>query len=188
MARAKSEEKRQAILRAAVREIARSGLGASTAKIAKGADVAEGTLFTYFATKNELLNELYVEIKGDVYRRVNAGFPLGGKLRERARHVWIETMHWAMECPAERKVSAQLNLSEVVTDATRERTREEGNAVAQAMLELAARGAFKDFPAAFAGAAISAMQDAVRTAVANNPKQKKVLVEKGFEAFWRLAK
>ena len=46
MARAKSEEKRQAILRAAVREIARSGLGASTAKIAKGADVAEGTLFT----------------------------------------------------------------------------------------------------------------------------------------------
>ena len=39
-------------------EIAEVGLGAPTAKIARRAGVAAGTLFTYFANKEELLNEL----------------------------------------------------------------------------------------------------------------------------------
>jgi AcrR family transcriptional regulator len=50
MARVRSSEKRSAILEAAVHEIARSGLGASTAEIARSAGVAAGTLFTYFAS------------------------------------------------------------------------------------------------------------------------------------------
>ena len=58
MARVRSPEKRSAILRAAVHEIAEVGLGAPTAKIAGRAGVAAGTLFTYFANKEELLNEL----------------------------------------------------------------------------------------------------------------------------------
>ena len=105
MARAKSPEKWHAILRAAVHEIAQAGLGASTAKIAKGANLAEGTLFTYFATKNDLLNELYIELKGEVYRRINANFPHEAGLRQRARHVWTESLHWAIKRPDERKVS-----------------------------------------------------------------------------------
>jgi len=53
MARVRSPAKRTAILRAAVHEIAEAGLGAPTAKIARRAGVAAGTLFTYFATKEE---------------------------------------------------------------------------------------------------------------------------------------
>ncbi len=187
MARAKSPEKRQALLRAAVREIAQAGLGASTARIAKGANLAEGTLFTYFATKNDLFNELYIEIKGEVYRRINADFPHGAELRERARHVWVETLHWAMERPDERKVSLRLNVSDAVTDATRERIGPESEAVAQAMRELAARGVFKDLPPEFAASAITAMQEAVMNTVAERPGHKARLIEKGFEAFWRMA-
>jgi AcrR family transcriptional regulator len=51
MARVRSPEKRPAILRAAVREIAKVGLGAPTAKIARRAGVAAGTFFTYFRTR-----------------------------------------------------------------------------------------------------------------------------------------
>jgi AcrR family transcriptional regulator len=68
MARIKSPEKRSAILQAAVREIAEAGLGAPTAKIARRAGLAAGTLFTYFANKEKLLNELYFELKIEVYR------------------------------------------------------------------------------------------------------------------------
>ena len=78
MARVKSPEKRAAILHAAVHEIAKVGLGAPTAKIGRRAGVAAGTLFTYFANKEELLNELYAELKGEVYTRVNANFPYEG--------------------------------------------------------------------------------------------------------------
>ena len=87
MARVKSPAKRQAILQAAVREIAKAGLRASTSNIAKSSAIAEGTLFTYFATKNELLNELYIGLKSDVYRRINDDFPHKRELRLRVRHV-----------------------------------------------------------------------------------------------------
>src|SRR6266513_1991714 len=63
MARPLSEEKREAILEAAAELVAQMGTGASTANIAKAAGVAEGTLFTYFGTKDDLLNQLFVEIE-----------------------------------------------------------------------------------------------------------------------------
>jgi AcrR family transcriptional regulator len=188
MARAKSPVKRLAILQAATREIALSGLGASTAKIAKGAELAEGTLFTYFATKDELLNELYLELKGEVYRRVNAEFPHEAALRERARHVWVESLTWAIERPEERKASVQLGVSDVITDVTRERVGPQRGAVEETLRELGARGVFKDLPAGFASSAMAAMQEAVMDTVARKPRQRAVLVEKGFEAFWRMAK
>ena len=179
--------KRHALLRAAVHEIAQAGLGASTARIANGANLAEGTLFTYFSTKNDLLNELYAELKGEVYRRINADFPHEAELRVRARHVWIETLRWAMEQPEERKVSRQLNVSDVVTAATRERVGSQSGAVAQTLSEVAGRGAFQDLPAAFTGAAITAMQDAVMDVINSTPQQRATLIDKGFEAFWRMA-
>jgi AcrR family transcriptional regulator len=74
MARARSPKKRSAILLAAVEEIARVGLGAATAKIAKRAGVASGTLFLYFENKEELLNDLYVELKSEVYARINVNW------------------------------------------------------------------------------------------------------------------
>ncbi|HBY4748947.1 TPA: TetR/AcrR family transcriptional regulator [Klebsiella pneumoniae] len=58
MARPKSEDKKQALLEAATAAFAQSGIAASTSAIARSAGVAEGTLFRYFATKDELLNEM----------------------------------------------------------------------------------------------------------------------------------
>lgn len=80
-------------------EIAEVGLGAPTAKIARRAGVAAGTLFTYFANKEELLNELYLELKGEVYTRVNANFPHRGSLERCARHLWSSFLVWAIEFP-----------------------------------------------------------------------------------------
>lgn len=187
MARAKSPEKRHAILRSAVHEIAQAGLSASTAKIAKGAQLAEGTLFTYFSTKNELLNELYIKLKSDVYRRINANFPHKAALRLRARHVWMETLRWALEAPDERKVSLQLNVSDVVTHATREHVGSQSGALAQTASEVGLRGVFRELPPGFALSVMGAMQDAVIDTVAKKPQQKEMLLEKSFEAFWRMA-
>jgi DNA-binding transcriptional regulator YbjK len=51
MARVRSPEKRTAILQAAAHEIAKVGLGAPKAKIARRAGVASGTLFIYSRTR-----------------------------------------------------------------------------------------------------------------------------------------
>jgi AcrR family transcriptional regulator len=188
MARARSPEKRQALLQSAVREIAENGLGASTSSIAKGAGLAEGTMFTYFASKEDLLNELYIELKTETYQRVHLNFPDESGLRERARHIWTEYLRWAMERPQERRVSILLHLSPAISDDTRQRVFPDRGYVAQTMQQLGERGAFKALPSGFAASAMVAMQEAVMEMAARKPRQTVKLIEQAFDAFWRMAK
>jgi AcrR family transcriptional regulator len=185
MARARSPEKRSAILEAAVEEIAKSGLGASTAEIARSAGVAAGTLFTYFASKDELLNELYFELKMEVYARLNGEFPHGASLERRARHVWSSYLHWAIDFPEKRKVSVVLNVSDLITGETRARTAAERGAVDATLSELGSRPALRGLPPGFAAAAMSAMQEATLDFIAKQPKQREQLIERAFQVFWR---
>jgi AcrR family transcriptional regulator len=185
MARVRSPEKRSAILQAAVHEIAATGLGAPTAKIAQRAGVASGTLFTYFATKEELLNELYLDLKIEVYNRINTGFPHKGSLERRTRHIWSSFLDWAIEFPDRRKASVQLNLSDLVNLETRARTARERGAVDATLSELGSRGALRGLPAGFAASAMSAMQEATMDFIAKQPKQRSAIIERAFRLFWR---
>ncbi|WP_041596882.1 TetR/AcrR family transcriptional regulator [Granulicella tundricola] len=185
MARLKSSEKRDAILQAAVGEIAEAGLGAATAKIARRADVAAGTLFTYFVNKDELLNELYLELKGEVYSRVNESFPHKGSLERRVKHIWVSYLGWAVEYPLKRKVSVQLNVSDVITAATRSRAAEARGLIDRTLRELGERESLRELPSGFAVAMMSSLQDAVMEFIAKKPKQQEMLTERAFEVFWR---
>lgn len=185
MARIKSPEKRSAIFRAAVHEIAEAGLGAPTAKIAKRAGIAEGTLFIYFAKKEDLLNELYLELKGEVYQRVNTDFPHNASLERRARHVWSSFLDWAIEFPEKRKVSVQLNVSDVITTETRAKGATERGAIDGALRELERREVLRSLPTGFAASMMSAMQEATMDFVARQPRQREKLIEQAFKVFWR---
>jgi AcrR family transcriptional regulator len=185
MARVRSPEKRSAILQAAVHEIAETGLGAPTAKIAKRAGVAAGTLFTYFANKEELLNELYLGLKVEVYTRVNANFPHKASLEHRAWHVWSSYLDWAIEFPEKRKASVQLNISDLITPETRKKTATERGPIDAIFSELESRSALRWLPKEFAAATMAAMQEATMDFVAKQPKRRKELIEHAFRVFWR---
>lgn len=112
MARPKSENKRNAILDAATRVFAERGLtSAPTSEISKQAGVAEGTLFTYFRTKEDLINDLYREIKLELADAMMLGFPRRKSVRARLRHVWDCYVNWGVKNPDRRKVLAQLLVS-----------------------------------------------------------------------------
>jgi len=162
MARLRSPEKRRALLEAAIVEIAEAGLGAATAKIAARAGVAEGTLFTYFATKDELFNELYVDLKSEVYDRLNDGFPLKGSAERRAWYVWSTFLAWAIEFPLRRKVSLQLTMSDAVSAETRARVGEKRGAIDGLFAELAGREGLRGLPAGYGASLMSSMQGCAR--------------------------
>ena len=185
MARIKSSEKRAAILQAAVHEIAEAGLSASTAKIARRADIASGTLFTYFASKEELLNELYLALKIEVYTRVNADFPHAGSLERRTKHIWKSYLDWAIEFPGRRKVSVQLNVSDLITAETRAKTAPQRELIESTLGELDAGVALAGMPAGFAASVMAAMQEATMEWIARLPRQREELTDRGFEIFWR---
>jgi AcrR family transcriptional regulator len=112
VARPKSEDKRNAILDAATRVFAERGLTAApTSEISKQAGVAEGTLFTYFKTKDDLINALYREIKLELADAMMSGFPRKKSVRTRLRHVWDGYVNWGVTNLEQRKVLAQLQVS-----------------------------------------------------------------------------
>jgi AcrR family transcriptional regulator len=112
VARPKSEDKRNAILDAATCVFAERGLTAApTSEISKQAGVAEGTLFTYFETKGDLINALYREIKLELADAMMSGFPRKKSVRTRLRHVWDSYVDWGVANPEQRNVLTQLQVS-----------------------------------------------------------------------------
>ena len=185
MARERSAEKRAAILEAAVHEIAASGLGAATAKIAQRAGIASGTLFTYFPNKEELLNAVYLELKSEVYTRMNTSFPHKASLERRVRHVWTSYLEWTIEFPEKRKASAQLYVSDVVTPETRRQAALGRGPIDSTLHELENRRSLGGLPAGLAMAMMGAMQDATIEFIQKQPKQRRQITDGAFAVFWR---
>jgi AcrR family transcriptional regulator len=187
MPRPKTGDKRAAILRAATETIAQDGIGASTARIAKAAAVAEGSLFRYFPDKDTLLNELYVELKLDVRCATIAGFPVTGSLRKRVQHIWNAYIRWGMESAAKRKAMVHLNVSERITDHSRHEGRMGQEDATQAMTQLVARGKLRGMPPAFASDLLLAMAETTIASMAMSPADSERYCLTGFEAFWSAA-
>src|ERR1700684_1490954 len=110
MAKPKSEDRRNAILSAATHVFAERGLGAPTAAISIAAEVAEGSLFTYFKTKDDLVNALYREIKLELADAMMSDFPRRAGIRNRLQHVWDRYVSWGVENPEQHKVLQQMTV------------------------------------------------------------------------------
>src|SRR5262249_47530138 len=119
MARPKSDERRAALLEAATQVFAAQGLGAPTAAISKKAKVSEGSLFTYFKTKDELIDALYRDLRLQLSDAVMTGYPRRAGIRERLEHVWSRYVTWGAEHPVERKALRLTLLSNAVRPASR---------------------------------------------------------------------
>lgn len=96
-------DKRRQILDAALALCAEDGLqGAATARIAKAAGVANGTLFHHFPSKEVLIQQLYQEIKLRLGAAISEADP-AQPLEQQARHYWHQAMDWMLAHPLELK-------------------------------------------------------------------------------------
>jgi AcrR family transcriptional regulator len=186
VARPKSEDKRNAILAAATRLFAERGLAAApTSEISKQAGVAEGTLFTYFPTKDDLINALYREIKLELADAMMSDFPRNKKVGIRLRHVWDRYVNWGIANPRQRKVLAQLMVSELLT----KESRDAGGAPFvefQTMIRdaIEQRVFRKDLPVELISRSLAALVEATIDLTASNPSKAKQYRDSGFQMFW----
>ena len=111
MARPRSGDKQKAILDAALKICAERGIGgAPTSAISKAAGIAEGSLFTYFKTKDDLLNELYATLRREFSRHLT-DFPHTEDARRRLRFIWDRFLELGAKHPEQLKVLGQLRAS-----------------------------------------------------------------------------
>jgi AcrR family transcriptional regulator len=186
VARPKSEDKRNAILDAATRLFAERGLAAApTSEISRRADVAEGTLFTYFKTKDDLINSLYREIKLELADAMMSDFPRKKNVRTRLRHVWDRYVNWGIANPAQRKVLAQLVVSDILT----KDSREAGNAPfveLQTMIRdaIEQRVFRDDLPVELVSKSLGAMAEATMDLMGAHPAKANKYRDSGFQMYW----
>lgn len=115
------QEKRQAILDTALKLFVEQGFHATpTAQIAKEAEVATGTLFHYFSTKEELINTLYLETKvvliEEVSRDVNEQTTIKAKLKQ----IFLNAINWALRYPEHQIFYTQFSHSPFISQITKE--------------------------------------------------------------------
>jgi AcrR family transcriptional regulator len=185
MARPLSEEKRQAILDSAAALVAGQGTGAATAKIAAGAGVAEGTLFTYFASKDELLNELFLDIEADLAKAMLDGYPTDAEPRMRAKHLWDRYLDWGAANPSRRKALRQLKVSDRISEESKKR----GEALfcdtkARLKEDLAAHVDPEQVPF-YIGVVLDALFESTLEAIAASPGDHERFKKSGFDVFWK---
>lgn len=184
MARPRSEDKRNAILEAAAEVVAEHGVSAPTAKIAKQARVAEGSLFTYFENKDALLNQLYLDLKSELRAAMLEDYPAAERMAVRARHVWDRYVDWGVANPLKRKALSQLSVSERISPQSREAGMAGFAQINALMQESLAGGVLKDQPPSFVGAILSSLAETTMEFILREPASSERYRHAGFEAFW----
>jgi AcrR family transcriptional regulator len=91
-------DRRESILDAALGAFVERGFhGTAIPQIAERANIAAGTIYHYFDSKEALVNALYTTWKSRVAQRVMEVFPHGAPVREQFRAMWNTMVGWATE-------------------------------------------------------------------------------------------
>ncbi|WP_413737566.1 TetR/AcrR family transcriptional regulator [Sodalis sp. RH21] len=182
MARPLSEEKRVAILNAAVDAVAEMGLSAPTAKIAKNAGIGDGTLFVYFANKEELFNQLYLYIKADLRAAVKVG--AGADVKDQIQQFWHHYIDWGIKFPRKYQATRYLNAWGKLADETRRTAWALFPEFEQLVDRGFEEGVLRRQPREFLGELVDAIANMVLEFSHRDPTKNQELKRLGWEALW----
>ena len=108
----KKVKTRSALLQAALELFAERGFnGSPTALIAKRAGVASGTLFFHFKNKEELIHELFKEVRVKIEKKALESFSEQMPMRERFLRAFSELLRYGLDNPNEFKFIEQYHFS-----------------------------------------------------------------------------
>ena len=173
-------------MKAATRVIVTQGLSAPTATIAHEAGVSNGSLFTYFQTKTDLFNQLYLELKSGMAAAALEGFSAGDDFRKQLFHVWSNWMDWAASHPEKRRALAQLGVSDEITPATRAAAHKTMESLADLMERMRTNGPLRSASKDFAAAIVNSLAETTMDFMIHDPANAKRHCKAGFEALWRV--
>ena len=187
MARSRSSEKKENLLSSALKLFVKNGvMNTSTAEIAKEAGTATGTLFLYFPTKQDLLDQLVLKIGKEQSEHIDQLLKPSLSARETFFTIWYGTVTWFLENMEAYQYIQQVRDSGMISEsAVQESNKFFGyyyNAIQNGFQE----GSIKTYPLGLIGDFL--YQDIV--AVINHisrqpdPSKREETILQGFEFFW----
>ena len=117
-------DKRTAILKAALELISEHGFhGTPMSLVAQEAQVGVGTIYRYFASKEDLINALYLYSKERLMTMIYQGYDESLPIRARFIQMWLNLAHYYLNYPKDLRFMEQFSNSPYLTT----RTKETGN-------------------------------------------------------------
>jgi AcrR family transcriptional regulator len=185
MARPLSDQKRSALLAAAIELFAENGIDATpTAAISKAAGVAEGSLFTYFTSKDGLVNALYLELKAEAAHALMQDIPRDGSIAKKLKHLWDRYLAWCAASPEKMKAMERLLLSNRLDAASRAQGAEPFRELEDALQGAVEDGTLRDLSLPFLHQIFTAMVTATLQMIAAEPAGAAKYRREGFEILW----
>ncbi len=117
MSRHLSEEKRKALMEAAIDLFSTQGFHATpTQQISRRAGVSAGTLFRYFRTKEDLIDSLYTSVTTALTDAVNEAIRPETSVEEQIKNVKREVLYWMFKNPKKTLFFEQFSSSPNITE------------------------------------------------------------------------
>jgi AcrR family transcriptional regulator len=187
MIRKLAPDKRQNFLDAALKLFVANGVqNTSTAAIAKEAGTAAGTLFLYFPTKQDLINELVLQVAREQAENMKTLLQPSLSVRDTFFTIWSGSIRWFLENMDAYEYVQQVRDTGLVGEAA---TRESGKFFGyyyEAIQKGLDEDAIKPYPIEVVGGIlyqdIVAVMNLLR-AESNSAKQEEI-IQMGFDIYW----
>lgn len=115
IAKAQVVDKRAAILETTLELISERGFyNTPMSLIAKTSGVSAGVIYHYFSSKEELINELYKEIKMETIQAMLASYSEDISLHERFLGIWANYVHYSLNYPTKGSFLEQFENSPLI--------------------------------------------------------------------------
>lgn len=187
MSRTQSPERRMQFLEAALKLfVARGVKDTSTAEIAREAGTAAGTLFLYFPTKQDLINELTLLIARQQAERIKSLIDPAMGARETFLTIWESSITWFFENLPAYNYIQQVRDSGIIGEAVVMETNTYFDFYYLAIQKGLDEGVVKTYPVELIGGFLYQDIVAVMNLLKVQPQaeQRANLIRQGFQIFW----
>lgn len=187
MIRKLAPDKQESFLNAALKLFVANGVqNTSTAAIAKKAGTAAGTLFLYFPTKQDLINELVLKIGREQSQYIKTLLDPSLSVRDMFFTIWSGCIRWFLDHMEAYEFNQQVRDTDWVAETTVQESAKFFDYFYDAIKKGLDEGALKPYPIEVIGGFL--YQDIV--AVMNilrgqsSPKKQSEAIQMGFDIFW----
>ncbi len=187
MVRTSDPEKRKRFLDAALKLFVQQGfMNVSTAEIAKEAGTAAGTLFLYFPTKQDLLDEVVLRIGAEQSTAIQNLLTPALSARERFRVIWSGTLDWFQNNLDAFLYLQQVRDTGVISQAAALKSGEFFRFYYETIQKGLEEGSIKPYPLGLIGDFLYHDLVAVMNTIRRTPDQseREAIVRQGFDIFW----
>lgn len=135
--RQKCDKKRKALLNATLNLVNNNGFhDAPMSKIAKIAEVSPATIYIYFENKQDLINQLYLEIKASFSEHAFKNYDENEAIKDSFQLIWYNIAHYKLNEVEEASFLSQCDNTPMIDD----ESRQQGLKHLQPLLDLWERG------------------------------------------------